>query len=189
MSTTMHEPLRRHRLSVDDYNRMVEAGILHEDSRVELIEGEIIDMTPIGSRHAAAVKRLARLCDRAVGEQAIVSVQDPVQLGRHCEPQPDIALLRPREDFYASAHPGPRDILLIIEVADVSLRYDREIKIPLYGRYGVVETWLVDLENNRLTQFREPQVSGYGSEVQPESLARVVPSALAQTELDLMSVF
>ena len=189
MSTTAQEPLHRHRLSVEDYHRMAQAGILGEDSRVELIEGEIIDMAPIGSRHAAAVKRLVRLLDRAVGDAAIVSVQDPVLLGRHSEPQPDIALLRPREDFYKSAHPGLRDVLLIIEVADASLRYDREIKVPLYARHGIVETWLVDLVNNTLVQFREPQDEGYRSETRTGSPAQISPVSLPQIRLDLTALF
>ena len=117
----------RHRLTVTDFHRMGEAGIFHEDARVELIEGDIIDMAPIGSSHAGVVKRLARLLMQGVGDKAIVSVQDPVILGPRSEPEPDIALLRPREDYYTRAHPTPGDILLIVEVAESSLTYDREV--------------------------------------------------------------
>ena len=155
MSTSAKEILQRHRLSVDEYHRMARAGILPEDSRVELINGEIIDIAPIGSRHAATVKQLTRIVSRAVGDTAIVSVQDPIHLDPHTEPQPDLALLRPRADFYKTAHPRASDLLLITEVADTSLRYDREIKIPLYARHGIPEIWLVDLLNNRLSLFRD----------------------------------
>src|SRR5919106_2349460 len=109
----------RRRFTVDEYYRMAEAGILHEDDRIELIEGEIVEMSPIGSRHAACVKRLIGLFSRQVGpESATLGVQDPIHLGEYSEPQPDIALIHPRPDFYVSAHPGPADILLLIEVAD-----------------------------------------------------------------------
>ena len=163
------DPRRRHRYTVDEYHRMGSAGILRPDQRVELIEGEIIDMTPIGSRHAAAVKRLAKLLHDTVRERAIVSVQDPITLDRHSEPQPDIALLKPKADFYASAHPGPGDVLLVIEVADRSLAFDREVKLPLYARHGIPEAWLLDLEGKRLGVYRGPSAAGYrqASESEP----------------------
>ncbi len=138
------EILRR-RFTVVEYHRMGEAGILREDDRVELIDGEIVQMTPIGSRHAACVKRLNQLFARAVGDQAVVSVQDPIAIPPESEPQPDLALLRPRADFYASGHPGPADVLLVVEVADTSAPFDRGVKIPLYARAGIPEVWLVDL--------------------------------------------
>jgi len=126
----MAAPLVRHRFTVEEYHRMGQAGILSEDDRVELIEGEIVEMAPVGSRHAACVKRLNALLSRRAGGRALVSVQDPIRLGEHSEPQPDLALLKPREDFYAAAHPGPEDVLLVIEVAETSLEYDREVKLP-----------------------------------------------------------
>jgi len=133
----------RRRFSTEEYHRMVQAGILHEDDRVELIEGEIVEMAPIGSYHASRVILLNRLFSQRVGERAIVGVQSPIHLGEHSEPQPDIVLLRPRPDFYANSHPSPEDILLLIEVAVTSLDYDREVKVPLYARAGIGETWLV----------------------------------------------
>lgn len=180
---------RPHRLSVDDYHRMATAGILGEDARVELIEGAIIDMTPIGSRHAAAVKRLIRTFDRAVGDTAIVAAQDPVILDPHSEPQPDLALLRPREDFYKTAHPGPADVLLIIEVADTSLAYDRDIKLPLYARAGIPEAWLIDLEGATLTRFTAPAADGYRQAKVIADLQRIGITTLPGLALDLRGLF
>lgn len=147
--------------TVDDYHRMAETGILNEDDRVELIEGEIVEMNPIGSRHAGCVIRLTHLLTRAVGERAIVSVQNPVQLGDRSEPQPDLLLLRPRPDFYAEAHPGPADVLLLIEVADASTANDRNVKLPLYARAGIPEVWLIDLENEVVEVYRGPAADGF----------------------------
>ncbi len=117
--------------TVDEYQRMVEAGILQEDDIVELIEGEIVAMAPIGSLHAACVNRLPRLFAEIFGAEAIVSVQNPVTVGDYSEPQPDISLLKYRPDFYASRHPRPEEIYMVVEVADSSLAFDREIKVPL----------------------------------------------------------
>jgi hypothetical protein len=153
--------LVRHRFSVEDYYRMAEAGILTESSRVELIEGEIVEMTAIGSRHAACVKRLMHLLTARVGERAVVSVQDPVRLSAFSEPQPDLALLRPRDDFYARAHPGPQDTLLVIEVAETSAALDRGVKGPLHARAGIAEMWLADLEQDVVEVFRDPSAEGY----------------------------
>ena len=189
MPTSAEEILRRHRLNVDEYYRMAEAGILGPDARVELIEGEIIDMAPIASRHAAVVRQLAHILHQNVGDQAIVSTQNPVRLDRYSEPEPDLALLRPRDDFYAAAHPGPGDVLLIIEVADTSLRYDREIKIPLYARHGIPEVWLVDLENERLLRFLEPGPDGYRTEEDVTAIAPIHPTRLQEIEVDLSTLF
>ena len=135
---------RRH-FTVDEYHRMAETGIISDDERVELLEGEIWRMSPIGSRHAACVNRLTKLIERFAGDSAIVSVQNPVLLYDDSEPEPDVALLRPRNDFYAGGHPGPHDVLLVVEVADTSQEKDRAVKVPLYMRAGIPEVWLVDL--------------------------------------------
>lgn len=185
VSSPIQQPPRRHTYSVDDYYRMAETGILRAGDRVELIEGEIIDMAPIGSRHAAAVNRIGNTLKLGVDTQAIVAVQNPVRLDRYSEPQPDIALLRPREDFYATAHPGPADVLLIIEVADSTLRYDRAIKLPLYARHGIPEVWLVDIDNNSFTIHREPQAAEYAQILTLESLARIEVPGLAGVTVDL----
>ncbi|MBI4634928.1 MAG: Uma2 family endonuclease [Candidatus Rokubacteria bacterium] len=152
--------LVRRAFTVEEYYRMAEAGILHEDDRVELLEGEIVEMAPIGDRHAQCVDRLTNtLAVRAAG-RAIVRVQGPVRLSMRSEPQPDIALLRFRPDFYPR-HPGPADVLLLIEVAETSLETDRA-KVPLYARAGIAEVWLVDLAGEAVEVFREPGPGGYG---------------------------
>lgn len=137
-------------------------GLFGEDDRVELIEGEIIEMTPIGSRHAACVARLTRLFVGAVGDQAIVWVQNPVRLGVRSEPQPDLTLLRPRDDFYARGHPVPAEILLVVEVSDTTAAWDRDFKAALYGVAGIAQTWVVDLNENSVHVFTGPGREGYG---------------------------
>ena len=153
--------LLRRRFTVHEYHLMGQAGILSEDDRLELLEGEIVEMAPIGSRHQATVDRLTRLFSGGVADIALVRVQGPVRLAEHSEPQPDVTLLRLREDFYATAHPGPEDVLLLIEVSDTSTEYDREVKLPLYARHGVAEVWLVGLEREIVEVFRSPTDQGY----------------------------
>jgi Uma2 family endonuclease len=153
--------LQRRRFTVRDYYAMADAGILTEDDRVELIEGEIIEMAAIGSRHAACVDRLNRLFVQGTGERAVVRVQNPVRLSDLSEPQPDVTLLRPRKDFYAQAHPGPGDVLLIVEVAHSTLSYDRGIKLPLYARAGIPEVWIVDVEHRGVDVYHEPRDGQY----------------------------
>lgn len=141
---------------------MAETGIFTEDDRVELIDGEIIEMAPIGSAHAARVRRLGRLFHESFEpSEAIVSVQNPVRLGQHSEPEPDLALLKPREDDYAAAHPEAGDLLLVVEVADTSLEDDRDRKIPLYARHQVPVVWLVDLRNERVEIYDQPSGGEY----------------------------
>lgn len=149
-------------ITASEFTEMCEAGVFREDERLELIEGEIIEMSPIGKRHAAAVRRLLNLLARRLGEdEALVDAQDPVVLGDLSEPQPDLALLRPSPDFYAGEHPKPEDILLLIEVADTTLAYDREVKIPIYARYGVPEVWIADLNGAAVEVYRQPEADGY----------------------------
>lgn len=148
--------------TVEEYYKMAEAGILTEANRVELIDGEIVGMTPIGSRHAACVDRLTRLFVSRLGPRSIVRVQNPVRLGEYSEPQPDVTLLKPRPDFYAEAHPTPQNVLLLVEVADTSTEYDRGVKLPLYARAGILEVWLVLLSDERVEIYRQPSPQGYG---------------------------
>ena len=153
-----------HRLfSVRDYYRMAEAGILGEDDRVELIEGEIIEMAPIGPRHASTVDRLGAVLSDSVRGKLIVRVQNPLRISEVSEPQPDLMLLHPRDDFYAADHPAPEDVLLVIEVADSSAGYDRSIKLPLYARAGVLEVWLIYVGLPEVEIYREPSPTGYAS--------------------------
>lgn len=142
--------------TVDEYHRMTESGILTEDDRVELIEGEIIKMSPIGKQHAACVNRLNAIINRRIGHLTIVSVQNPVRLNDYSEPEPDIALLKPRNDFYSQKFPCADDVLLIIEVADTSLDYDRNVKLPLYAESEIPEIWLVNLADDNIERYTQP---------------------------------
>lgn len=151
----------RKKFTVEEYHQMIETGVLREDDRLELLDGEIIEMSPIGPRHASCVKKLSRWFWKTLGNRVIVSVQDPIVLVPDSEPQPDVALLVPRSDFYAERHPEPQDVFLAIEVADTSQEYDREVKIPAYARAGIREAWLVDLEARTVTVYREPRRGKY----------------------------
>ena len=177
----MHEGPPAPRLfNVDEYYAMARAGILGEDDRVELIEGEIVVMSPASSPHAGCINALTRLLVQAAGERAIVSVQQPLRLSELSEPEPDVALLRWRDDDYRARHPGPADALLVIEVARSSLRGDRQIKLPLYARHSVPEVWIVDLEANRVEVHRSPGPEGYA-----ESSAHSGSDLLAVPGIDL----
>lgn len=154
--------LKLRRFTLDEYHRMGAAGILSEDDRVELIQGEIVEMTPIGPRHAGTVDATARAFASRLGEQVIIRVQNPVVLAAdQSEIQPDVALLRVRADLYRGAHPVARDVYLVVEVADASAERDRRVKVPLYARAGVPEVWLVDLNAERVEVHREPASGGY----------------------------
>ena len=188
MSHTAADGPRRHRLTVADYYRMGEVGILAPDARVELIDGEIIDMAPPGDPHAGTVDQLALLLGQAVAGHAHVRVQNPLWLDKHSEPQPDVAVLKPLADFYKSRRPRPPDTLLVVEVADTSLRFDRDDKIPLYARHGIPEVWLVDLRARRLI-YREPQQGTYASIDRPDLGTPLEIAALPETHLDLSTLF
>ncbi len=149
--------------TVEEYYQMAAAGILTENDRVELIEGEIVEMAAIGSRHGACVNRLNSLFSQLLGIRAIVGVQNPVRLNNNSEPQPDIALLQPRPDFYADGHPQPQDIFLIIEVADTTIEYDREVKLPLYASSRISEIWIINLNHEVIEVYRNPNNNRYES--------------------------
>lgn len=154
--------IKRHRFTIEEYHAMAEAGLLSEDDRVELIDGEIVDMAPIGTRHLACVVALTHLLAEASGGRYFVSVQNPVVLGERNEPQPDLSLLKTRPDPAAEGPPGPEDVLLIIEVSDTTLSYDRTVKLPRYAHSGVPEVWIVDLEGGRVESHSAPSAEGYG---------------------------
>jgi len=156
-------PLKKYHFTVEEYHRMGEAGIIAPGRRVELIRGEIIEMSPINSLHAGTVKLLNRLLSPLLGEDYIVSVQDPVELDRYSEPEPDLAILKYRKDLYTQSHPKPSDVLLIIEVADSSLEKDREIKLPLYAAAGIEEAWTINLQDQQIEVNTEPTAKGYSN--------------------------
>jgi Uma2 family endonuclease len=184
MSHSATEP-RRHRLTVHDYYRMGEVGILAPDARVELIDGEIVDMAPIGSPHVSTVLQLDHLLQEAVKGQALVLVQAPIVLGDYSAPQPDLALLRPRDDYYRSSLARPDDVLLIVEVAQSSLRYDRRVKVPLYARHGIPEVWLIDAASQKLARYRTPLQGAYARADELDLTRPVIMEQLPTVRLDL----
>ena len=153
--------VRPYRFAVDEFARMGEAGIFTEDDRVELIDGAVLEMTPIGPPHAGIVGRLTELLVTRLAGRAYVSVQNPIRLDRHTEPQPDLVVARRRQSGYTDRHPDADDVLLVVEVADSSLRHDREQKAPRYGKAGIPETWLVDLAAGTVTVYSDPGPDGY----------------------------
>jgi Uma2 family endonuclease len=179
--------IKRHRLSVDDYYRMSEVGVLAHDARVELIEGEVIDMASIGTKHYWAVVALNRLIQRAVGDTAIVAAQAPLRLDQYNEPEPDLVLLHP--GLATQALPTGSDCFLIIEVSDTTLAYDVKVKAPLYAKHGVPEYWVIDLNKKQLRRFAAPK-DGAWTDV--STLAAPGPVALPGLDgvtVDLSSVF
>lgn len=160
METTLAETqVTRRRFTAREYHRMAEAGILHEDDRVELIEGVLIEMAAIGTRHFVCVNGLNRFLVQSVGDEAIVSVQNPVRLDEYGEPMPDLAVIRTRD--YRESLPTPEDVLLLIEVSDTTLAYDRGVKLPLYARKGIREAWIIDLKAGAVERHTEPSPDGY----------------------------
>jgi Uma2 family endonuclease len=159
----MQHQTTRWTVSVADYHRMHEAGVLGEDDRVELIDGEIRVMAPIGVKHAAAVKRYNALLTAQVGKNAIVSVHNPVQLNDKSEPQPDLALLKYRDDFYGNVAPLASDVLLIIEVSDTTLVYDRLEKLPRYALAGIPEVWITDTDGEAIEKYTDPKGNQYAT--------------------------
>ncbi len=159
----MATQLTPRRFSAAEYHQMIEAGVFADRERLELIDGEIVHMSPIGHRHAACVRRLNALLGQLFAGRALVDVQNPIVVGAAYAPQPDLALLRPRADYYRLRTPTTDDCLLVVEVADSSAEYDRQVKVkvPRYARGGVVELWLVDLEREVVFVYREPAGDGY----------------------------
>jgi Uma2 family endonuclease len=152
----------RHAFTVQEWHHMGKTGLFGEDARMELLDGEVIEMAPIGSRHAGCVKYLARALIVAAGDRAVVAIQDPVVLDNRSEPQPDLAVLAPRSDGYRESHPTPPEIILLIEVSDTTLAFDRDVKAASYGRAGVPECWIVDLAGDQVLVLRSPGPGGYG---------------------------
>ncbi len=151
----------RRRFTVEEFHKMIDAGVFLEDDRLELLDGEIIEMTPIRGEHHSCVKRLNRWAHEALGRRMTVSVQDPVTLNERSEPYPDLMLLRYREDAYLGKDPSPEDVLLLIEVALSSANYDREVKIPHYARTGIPEAWIVLLEDEVVEVYLSPSAGRY----------------------------
>jgi Uma2 family endonuclease len=189
MSVVMSDRTTRQRITVDEYYRMAEEGILQPDARVELIEGEIIDMPPMGSEHGGAVGQLADVLYEAVRSHAHLRTQLPVHLSDISEPVPDFALVKFRGDYYRKRHPRPEDTFLAIEVSYTSVRYDTQVKASLYARYGIPEYWVVDLEGRQVRFFRSPRSDQYAEVTSTATPAVVVPIALPDVKIDLSHLF
>jgi Uma2 family endonuclease len=167
----------RHRFSVEQYHQMIDAGILVPDERLELIHGELVKMSPINRRHAACCARISYLLER-LGRRAMKRIQDPITLA-DSEPQPDVAVVRWRDDFYLAGHPTPSDIYWVIEVADTTITYDRGVKVPLYLQAGIPEVWLINLDEDCLEVYRqkEQQILHRGQSLTPLQFPELVFSA------------
>ena len=175
--------LTRRRFTADEYHWMARVGILGKDDRVELIDGEIVEMAPIGPGHVGSLIALNERFVHEFGDVAQVSVQSSIHLDQYDEPQPDLVLVRRRADFYRSALPTPEDIFLIVEVADTTLTVDRRVKLPLYARAGIAETWLVDLPHDVLHVHREPMADGYRVTRTARRGERIAPLAFPDREI------
>lgn len=188
----MHEqiaPVTRHRFTRADYHTMARTGILPHRAHVELMEGEIVETRPIGPRHGSVVDRLnAWLSERLKG-RAICRVQGPLAIGEDSEPQPDLQVLRVREDYYSNSHPKPNDVLLLIEVGETSIEIDRGYKLQLYARADVPEYWIVDVERRILIVHRDPRDGEYGFVQQHDASLSVAPQAFGDLRLELAPLF
>lgn len=151
-----------HLFTVEDYHRMGEAG-LFDGQQVELIYGKIIDMSPSKSTHASMIVKLTKLLSKLLEEEILLSVQNPLHIDEHSEPEPDLMVLKPSDNYYEKAHPMPKDTLLIVEVADTSLEKDQKVKLPLYAEANIPEVWIVNLKDNQLEQYQEPSPRGYSN--------------------------
>lgn len=180
----MSAEIARYSFTAEEFERMGEVGIFRQGARLELIEGEIYEMSPIGSLHAACVNFLSRLLNRLFGDNHIVATQNPIHLNDFSEPQPDVSLLRWRDDYYRNAHPTPADVLLVIEVADTTVVADRKIKVPLYARAGIAEAWLVNIPEAQVEIYSNPtggvyqraEVFGRGAEARSHTFESLVVS-------------
>lgn len=188
MGSPMESWPRRHRITVDEYYRMGEVGLLASDARVELIEGEIIDMAPIGIGHSSVVNQLTRSFVVAVGNRGVVQIQGAVALDSISEPQPDIAVFLPREDFYRHSRPSRAETLLIVEVSDSTLAYDRDVKVPLYARHGIPEVWIVDLQHGELRCYGSPADGRYADQRVTREPGITPVTALPGVAVDLSAI-
>jgi Uma2 family endonuclease len=178
----------RRLISVRDYHQMAKVGILGEDDRVELIEGELIQMAPIGGSHLQLVNLLTRLLVRKVGDDGVVSPQNPISLYPDSEPEPDLVVLRP-ECLYREEVPGVADVLLLIEISSSTLDYDRGVKVPLYAKHGVTEVWLFDTSTRSMTVFLDPTATGYTRVLSPKRGDTVTPVSLPKVQLSLTDIW
>ena len=177
--------LTKHRFTTEDYHRMTETGVFRPDDRVELLDGEIFDMSPIGPSHGSVTKRLNQCFHQLAQGRWIVSIRDPVHLETYSEPQPDLMLLKVTPDFYRLRYPLPADVFLLVEIAEASIEYDRQKKLPAYGRAGIREYWIVNLEEKAVEVYREPHLTGYRSRLILHSGDKAHPLAFPDALVDV----
>ena len=170
-------------LSVQDYNRMVEAGVLAPDERVELISGQLYTMAAKGTAHSAAVTRIERVLKAHLGDRALLRFQDPIQLNDYSEPEPDVAVVKVDPLDYEDHHPAPSEVYLLIEVADSTLKRDRELKAPVYAQSGIQDYWILDVNQRQLYVFRSPTATGYASELVLSEADIIAPLAFSDCEM------
>lgn len=154
------QPIRR-LINVEEYYSMAAAGILTEKDRVELIHGEILEMSPIGSKHASVVMRMNDVLKELIGKAAIINIQNPIRINDLNEPEPDVTLLKHKDDYYADRHPEPKDVEIIMEVSDSTYDYDKEIKLPLYASAGLPEYWIININKREIEIYKKPSGNGY----------------------------
>ncbi len=184
-SVAMDELLVRHRFTIEDYHRMGEAGVFEPDAKVELLRGEVVEMTPIGNRHCVSVDLFTRLFSRRVGEHGGVRVQQPIELPPDSEPEPDLAIVRlPLEQYAEEHHPRPDDVLLLVEVAESSVKKDRRLKLPLYAEHGIAEVWIVDLPAGVIDVFTSPKDGTYTAQRTTRPGDAIVPTAFPDASFD-----
>ncbi len=178
--TAISPPIAIRLLSVQDYHQMMEAGILRPDERVELVEGQIIQMAAKGTAHSAAVSRIEKLLRSRLGDLVLLRFQDPVRLNDYSEPEPDVAVVQPNPSFYEEHHPTPSEVFWLIEVSDTTLRFDRETKAPAYARSGILEYWVLDVPGRKLHVYRMPSAEGYQSETILSEELTIAPLAFPE---------
>ena len=188
MSAILEYP-QKHPISAEEYLRMGEAGVFAPEARLELIEGEIIEMAPIEPPHGGRVNRLNRLFGQRASHKAIVSVQNPVIVSDRSVPQPDLALLKLRPDCYTDSHPTVADVYLVVEVADTTLRFDLGVKVPLYARCGIAEVWVVNVNERAIHVFRQPGADSYGTNLVLKPGQSVACVAVPEASLEVGELF
>lgn len=177
------------KFTIEQYHKMGESNIFHPEERLELIKGEIIKMSPVGLKHITAINRLTNLLVYELHQKALISVQNSIQLDDYSEPQPDVVLAKPRADFYGNQPIKPEDIYLLIEVSDSTIKYDRKVKIPLYAENKIEEVWLVNLNNNTLEVYREPENNSYQNFQKLNSKKAISPLAFPELMINLTEIF
>ena len=189
MELVLPPPITRHRINAEQFQKMAEVGMFVPGERVELIEGEIIDMAPIGSFHCGNVDWLNQIFLQSCLGKAIIRVQNALRLSPIVEVYPDLALLKPRADFYRSAHPGPDDVLQVVEVADSSAAFDRSVKAELYARHAIPEYWIVDIPGRCIRFHHAPADGRYTEITATETPGPTAVPGLAGINVDLTEVF